>query len=244
MADQTAAAAPAAPPRKGFPSRLVGVFVSPGETFEEIARRPTVLAPMLLLAVGFGVVSYLIAPIQGKEAAEFTAKSSFFERIPEAQREEILEAQRNPSPARRAISAVGGPAAVIVIVLFFSLLLWGLGHLLGGEPTFKGVLSIELFASMVSVLANFLVKLPFILSRQTFSGVTFSPAAFLADAPVTSTAFRLLALLDLFALWGVIVGGIGFARVSRLSTSTGIAVQAVLYGIAGAVTFAVQSFFM
>jgi hypothetical protein len=39
----------------GF-GRLIGVLVSPGKTFESIARRPTWLVPLLVLvAVGAGV---------------------------------------------------------------------------------------------------------------------------------------------------------------------------------------------
>ena len=40
------APAAAAPPRPlGFVSRAIGVFISPSATFEDVARKPTVIAP-------------------------------------------------------------------------------------------------------------------------------------------------------------------------------------------------------
>jgi len=164
--------------RKGFAARVIGVFMSPGETFEDIARRPTILAPLLFLFVVQAVFTYLILPAQGQDAALFTENSSFFQRLPEEQRAEIMEQQRNPSPTRRMVSAVAGPIVIFVFFVIFALVFWGVGNLLGGEPTFKKVLSMLLFAGMIGLVAGSLIKLPLIISKNTLAGVTFSPAMF------------------------------------------------------------------
>ena len=38
-------------PSKSFVERFIGVFISPGETFADIARKPDFIAPMILLTV-------------------------------------------------------------------------------------------------------------------------------------------------------------------------------------------------
>ena len=88
MSESVEVAQASSPPqaRKGFAARVMGVFMSPGETFEDIARRPTILAPLLLLFVVQATVTYLIVPAQGQDAALFTENSSFFQRLPEEQR--------------------------------------------------------------------------------------------------------------------------------------------------------------
>ena len=36
-------------PALSFPERLIGVFISPGETFEDVARKPGFIAPLVLI---------------------------------------------------------------------------------------------------------------------------------------------------------------------------------------------------
>ena len=242
--DVVSSGAPQQQAQKGFVARLLGVFFSPAETFEDIARKPTIWAPLLLLAVVQGAFLYTTAQAQGQDTAAITENSSFLQRLPEEQRAEIVEQQRNPSPARRLISAVVGPVFVIVIMLFFTLLYWGAGNLLGGQPTFKKVFSMVLFASMIALVVGQLVKLPLILAKNTVAGVTFSPAMLMPDLEVTSTQFRLWSFFDLFALWGTVVTGIGLAKVSGFSTVKGVVTAFVFYAAFAGIGFALGSLFL
>ena len=49
-----AVVSPAEPevPAQSFPERLMGVFISPGETFEDVARKPGFWAPLIALVLG------------------------------------------------------------------------------------------------------------------------------------------------------------------------------------------------
>jgi hypothetical protein len=230
--------------QKGFVARVLGVFFSPAETFEDIARKPTIWAPLLLLVVVQGFFLYAVAPAQGQDAAAFTERSSFLQRLPEEQRAAIIEQQRNPSPTRRLISAATGPLVVVLFMVIAALIFWGAGNLLGGQPTFKKTLSMVLFASMITLVLGQLVKLPLILTKNTVAGVTFSPAMLMPDLEVTSTQFRLWSLFDLFALWGTVVTGIGLAKVSAISTAKGVVTSFVLYAVIAGVGFAIGSLFL
>jgi hypothetical protein len=215
--------------QKGFLGRVVGVFFSPSETFEDVRRRPTILLPMIVLFVLMAVIFYVIFPAQVADNAVRVEKNPAFQSLSEEQREQQV-AFMTGGIARMA-SAVGGPAAILVFTLFFALLYWGLGHLLGGEPTYKAVLSMLLFIGMLNPVAHFAVKAPLMLAKKTMIGVTFGPAMFLPDLEITSMTFTALALLDLFNIWGVVVTGIGIARVARISTALGMTLSILLFAV-------------
>ena len=229
--------------RKGFAARVMGVFLSPGETFEDIARRPTILAPLLLLFVVQATVTYLVTPAQGQDAALFTENSSLLQRLSEEQRAQIIEDQRNPSSTTRMVTAVAAPVVILVFMLIFALLYWGVGNLLGGQPTFKKVLSMLLFASMIGLVAGSLIKLPLVLSKNTLAGVTFGPAMFMPDLAITSARYRLFAIFDLFALWGVVVTGIGFAKVAKISTAAAMTTSIIFFAIISALGYVIAGLF-
>lgn len=215
--------------KKSFVARVIGVFMSPSETFEDIARKPTILAPLLLIFLVQGAVTYIQAPAAGEDAATFTESSSFLQRLPVEQREQIIEQQLNPSTGRRVGSAVAAPVVVFVLLVISTLIFWGIGNLLGGEPTFKKTLSMLLFAGLIGIVAGQLLKLPLIISKNSVAGVTFSPALLMPDLAFTSSKYRLLAIFDLFALWGTVVIGIGFAKISKISTAAGMVTSFVFF---------------
>ena len=230
----------------GFVQRVIGVFTAPGKTFEDVANKPTVLMPLLLVMLFAGANAYIIAPISGKDQADLMSRSAFFERmIPDKEtREQQLEEMRNPTTITRVLAIVQSAVGTLVFLVIFALVYWGLGNLLGGEPTFKKMLSMLAFAGMISVVAAHLVRLPLIIAKDTVFGVSLSPVVFFPDAPVTSPTFRLLSALSVFAIWSVVVTGIGFARVSNTSTRSGIVTVSISYLVLVAVGYFVSGFFL
>jgi hypothetical protein len=244
MSSPPAPAAAATPRPLGFVSRAIGVFISPAATFEDIARKPTVIAPLVVVLGVVGLCAYFIAPIQGPEIAEMMANSPLMQHVPEAQRAEIVAKIEHPTTFDRIKGSVQAAVVIGAAIAFFSLLLWGSGHLCGGEPTYKGVVSVLAFASLISHATGFLVKLPLMIAKNTVFGVTMSPAIFIPDADWRSTSYLFLAMFfDLFAVWGALVGGIGFSKVARLSTPLGVAVVGVFYLLRCGALFGWTKFF-
>ena len=52
MGDVIVKPADADTPAQSFPERLMGVFISPAETFADVARKPDFLAPLILGVLG------------------------------------------------------------------------------------------------------------------------------------------------------------------------------------------------
>ena len=53
---------PAEPPAKNTFQRIAGVLFAPAETFKDIARKPDILVPLLILIVIGFIVTALIVP--------------------------------------------------------------------------------------------------------------------------------------------------------------------------------------
>ena len=220
------------PAPKAFLARIIGVFFSPGETFEDIRRKPTILMPMVLMVVMFAMISYFLLPAQFADQIERTATSSRFQNLSSEQQEQQMAMFEDPPGWLIAISVAGGPIAIVVFMCVFALLYWGAGHLLGGEPTYKGTLSMVLFISFVNPIAHMLVKLPLIMSKGTVLGVTFGPAMFMPELETTSRLYLSLAALDLFNIWSTVLTGIGLAKIGRISTAMGMIIAIVFFAIA------------
>ena len=245
MSSPPAPPAAAAPAVQGFFSRALGVFFSPAATFEDVARKPTVIAPLLVVLGVVAGSAYLLAPVQGPEVAEMMQASPLMQRVPEAQRAEIVDKVAHPTTTDRIKGSVQAAGVTGVAIAFFALPLWGSGHLCGGEPTYKGAVSVLAFASLVSHAAGFLVRTPLMIAKGTVFGVTLSPAIFIPDADWRSTSYLFLALFfDVFAVWGAIVGGIGFAKVARLSAPLGMSVVGFFYLLRCGALFAWTKFFI
>ncbi len=219
--------------RKNFLARVVGVFVSPGETFEDIARKPTIIMPLLLVMAVIALSAYMTFPHAIADNPK-QLNTPQFQALSEDQQEQQLN-------LFRLIGTFAGPVIVVVFTLLFALLYWGVGNLAGGQPTFKGMWSVILFGGMISIVANSLIKLPLILQKETVAGVTFSPAALFGDLEFTDLKYRILFQLDLFNLWAMIVVGIGIAKVARISTAAGITISAIFFVLGAAIAVALQS---
>src|SRR5262245_29370395 len=216
--------------RKGFLARAIGMFTAPGEAFEDIARRPTVLAPLLVVLATAGIFGYAAAPSASRGMAEVMGRSKLFQRMPEERREEVLAQMRETTALGQLRGGVGAVVTGGIAISFLGLLLWGAGHLLGGEPTYKGEVSVLSFASLVSHAAGNAVRLPLMIAKDTVFGVTLSPAIALPNADWHSTSYLATAIyLDLFYLWGAVLGTIGLAKVAKISPAAAGGAVAVLY---------------
>ena len=139
--------------RKGFLARVIGVVMSPGETFTDIGRKPTILAPLLLLMLIQGIVTFVVAPAQGADQATFMEDSEFIQRtvaanLSDEQWAERMELTRNPPTATKAIGAVFAPIAVAIIMMIFAI---PVGKFVNNHPT------IQMLALSFLILIGFML---------------------------------------------------------------------------------------
>jgi hypothetical protein len=205
-------------PAMSFPARFLGVFISPGETFQDIARRPDFVAPLITVVVaGLVVLETMLAKIG-------------MERMIRQSLEQSGQAARmSADQLEQAVRGGGTLATVIshVAVLIFgpaALLIWaglGLGILIlifGAQAKFKAVFSATCYANLVGVLGA-LMAVALILFGDTEHFNVRNPipsnVGFFLNPLETSKAwYSLASSADILWIWTMVLMAMGWSRVA------------------------------
>jgi len=224
MATTTVAPAPEAQPSLSATGRVFGVFFSPKPTFEDIVRKPSWAAPVILLTLLSVVVC--IALNQRMNWQDYIAQQ--VEKSPRAaQMSAEQKAQQASVGAKYApvVTYVFGVPAPFVFILILSLVMWGAYSLLGGISTnFSTSLSIVAHSSLVSGVSSILFLLILYLKPAgTFdleNPVAANAAAFLPEDS-EKWLVTLCKQFDIFTFWILILIGIGFAAINSRKMKAG-----------------------
>ncbi len=216
-AGSTPPAPPAEPPAKNTFQRIAGVLFAPAETFRDIARRPDILMPLIVLAIIGFVVAALMAPRIDFEAAF---------------RDQMAAQNRNMSDADmdRAAKMTGavtkimwytGPVWGILIWVIIAGVLLLAHRLFGGEGNFKQAFSTVLYSWIPMTISSIVTGIVTVargeVDMMSMQTLVKSNPAFLVDMKEQPVLFAALTSLDIFTIWTIILLIIGFATLSRLS---------------------------
>jgi hypothetical protein len=212
----TADAASSGP--KSLAARIVGVLVSPRDTYADVALRPRwfgVLAVIVL--IGATGVFALMSTDVGKTAAmdqQVRMMESFGMKLTDAQYAR-LEQGMSRAPYTGAIGqAVTLPLAAAIIA---GILLGIFTALLGGDAKFKQVFAVVCHSGVVISLAQ-IFGLPLAYARESLSSAT-NLAVFLPFLDESSFAARFLGTIDLFQIWWIVSLSIGLGVLYRKRTA-------------------------
>ena len=204
-------------PTKSFVERFIGVFISPGETFADIARKPDFIAPMILLTVmTIAVTETMLARIGMERIVRASMEQS--SRASSMTPEQIDQAISNGAKIGAIIAHVSAFIGVpIFLVIIAALGLLFVNAIFGGQMNFGASLSVASYANMPSVLGGIMaIALIFFGDPEHFnprSPVPSNLGFFLS--PDTSKPLMVLASsLDIFTIWFMILLGIGFSAAS------------------------------
>lgn len=206
--------APEAQPAIGPFGRIIGVFFSPTPTFEDIAKKPSWVVPMVLLTL-FSIAA-TVAFNQRVNWREFMAQQ--IEKSPRAanmsteQKQQQIEGGAKITPIITYVFGVCGPA---LLALLITLVMWGAYNLLGGANTNFGTsFAITTHASMPGLLSSLLLILVLYLKPYGTIDVENPLATNVGALLPEDSAKWLLALgksVDIFTFWMLILVAIGFA---------------------------------
>ncbi|HET9180471.1 MAG TPA: YIP1 family protein [Terriglobia bacterium] len=226
MADLTSStAALGGTPARSFPSRLLGVFIEPGETFEDIARKPDWLSPLVVLVlVSFATVETMLLKIGASQIAlQSIQQSGRAANMDPAQLSQM--AQRSAGVLRVAM-----PAGALVGVPIFLLIVAGFGLLalngfFGQHAKFKDVFSVTCFANLPAILGG-LMAIAVVLFGDADAFNVKNPApdnlGFFMN-PLTSShaVYALATSLNFIIFWFMVLLAIGLSRVGRKEVKAG-----------------------
>ncbi|MCC7009343.1 MAG: YIP1 family protein [Acidobacteria bacterium] len=226
-------------------ARAIGVVTAPAATFAEVVRSPRPAGILLLVSLVVGLLTAL---------PQFTERGQ--QHLLEMQRQQITRMGIAISPemeetlARRAPylgyqTLVSVFVALPIVSVVIAAFCWALFNIvLGGTATFKQVLGIVTHSQVIRAL-GVVAAAPIIWMQglQNMAG----PFNLGALAPMLDPASRLagmLAGLDFFTLWQIVVIGIGLGVLYR-RRALGISVGLLLIYVAvvAAVTAAFSAVF-
>ncbi len=221
-------------PRKSAAERLLGVFISPGATFADIARQPDYLFPLAALVISsVAVTEALLAKIGIeriiRQALEMTGRARSMSP------EQIQQVVERGATFQSVFSRLGGWVEKPLVVLVVA----GLGMLIltfvfGEEVKFKAVFSVTCYAYLPSILRS-LMALAVILfgDPDHFSLRNPAPSSvgfFLNPLEISKPVLALSSALDLFTVWFLILVAIGLSEATG-SKVTALSISLIYFGL-------------
>ena len=227
-------------------ARLGSMFLSPGRTFGEIARRPTIAVVLVAMALAGALAATAVSRASDLDAmVQYTWQQqtenmpgSFSRNMSEADRARALDATRTGLRLTRNLApVVGGLGGALAPVVASAVLLLVFG-IFGSPGSYRGILSTVAHAwwpaaAASSALTTVVVWLSHPMAPERAGA---PPPADLGAPlpPPPGAAAPLAGRVDLFLAWELALLGIGLAMTLGISRRRSFAVAVGLWALASA----------
>ena len=228
---------PQEPARLGLLQRLVGIVFSPGETFEDVNRKPTWLAPLLIIFISTlafsAFVEYRIRPdwdalftrMVEKRLGKPMKDLKPEEAEPINRQIEVQKkfAKTDLATASGVMIALAKIAIFCVIYFIIPTGIFVLGLMfMQAQTTFKKILSVVLWSGVATSLISYLVTVVAIMIRDPESlrdfdaraGIIPSNLAAVLPEGSSSIVSSIAGSIDIFTIWFLILVSIGFSYIA------------------------------
>jgi hypothetical protein len=207
-------------PPKSFFERLVGVFLSPGATFADIARKPDLIVPLIVsILATMAVIETMLARIGAerivRQSLEQSGRASNMS--PEQLQQALEQGAKVTSIFMHLTGLLAAPIGLLVVA--------GLGLLImnaifGSRLKFKTAFCVTCYANLVTVLGAVIAVVMVLLSDpdqfNPQNPAPTNPGFFFNPRETSKPLLSLLGSLDIFTIWLLVLLGIGFSEaVSR-----------------------------
>ncbi|HEV7643610.1 MAG TPA: YIP1 family protein [Pyrinomonadaceae bacterium] len=239
-------------PQMSEVATLANIFIEPGNTFRAMRAKPKfLLALIIMIVVSLGFWFAIDQKIGvGEVFIDQMKKSPQYEQMDGPTREKAAGFYRGPlfKGFFFGIIVIGS----IFVVFIGGLIYWLLANAMGGSARYLQGVSVWVYSSyapaLVAVIANILVLLlkskDDIDSSFMQSGglVRANPTA-LIDTTHSPVLNAILAPIDLFGIFALILGVIGLRTMMKISNSSawsialGLKLLGIIIGIASALIF-------
>jgi hypothetical protein len=215
---------PGAPPpdtkKKNVFERIAGVLFAPAETFQDIARRPDILGPLLIILLIGYASTFLVMPKLDMSSVTAQQIEQMRKQNPNMGDEQVAQMERMTAASAKVFGWLGPVFGVAWYAILAGILLLAF-RLFGGEGTYKQAFSTTLYAWIPLVLFGVIVCVV-VVARGTFDPMTAatlvkSNPAFLVDMKEQPILFSLLSNFDVFTIWTIFLLIIGFSTLSKTS---------------------------
>jgi len=226
----TSAASTVAPAPAGLLTRFVGIITSPKATYEGVVAHPRWFGMLLLTTLIVMVCS--AGPMfteWGRQAAldqQVQVMESFGANVTDEMYAN-LERRMSIAPYTTGGGILFG--TVVMLLLVSGVLYAIFNAAMGGNATFKQLVTVVVHAGVISALAQ-LFAAPLNYARGSMSSAT-NLAVLLPMLDENSFVAQFLGMIDLFMIWYVLVLAIGLAVLYRRRTQPIAISLFALYGV-------------
>jgi hypothetical protein len=203
-------------PAQSFPERLLGVFISPKETFADVARKPGFVAPLITLMItAVAVTEVMLWKIGAERIVRMSIEQSG--QASSLSPDQLEERVRLGAKITGIFMHIGG---VVGVPIYF-LIIAGLGILivnviLGAQVKFGTVFSLVCYASLVSLLSSLMTLAMMLFGDPEHFNVQnpipSNPGFFLNATEVSKPLYAFASSIDIFPIWIMILLGISLSE--------------------------------
>ncbi len=212
-------------------SRITGVFFDPKKAFEDIAKRPTWIVPVVLLMIAVLAVSITMSQRVGWEriVRHGMETSSRAQQMTPEQREQAVTVGVK-------IASIMGYAGIIfvpvVYVIIAGVLLGVASGIFSAGLRFKQVFAVVCYSSLTGLISSILTIVVLFLKNpdefNTQNPLAFNPGAFMDPNSGSKFLYSLATSLDLFSFWTILLIAIGLKAAAGKKLTFGGALFAVV----------------
>jgi hypothetical protein len=222
--------------------RIVNVFASPLEAFAGIStaksRTMLWLIPLIVTCImGIGVTYITLSNPTFREQVLSIQRTAMQENVQkgkmtQAQADRTIEGIEGMNPT--IFLVFGIVSAIVMICIFFfvgALLAFLVGKwALHSAEAYGVYLTAMGLASWIGILGSIITVILMMVFNTMYA--TPSPAlAIISSFDPMNTTHRLLSSLNLFTIWEAVVFGVGIGAIAKKSTTVGIIIGIVFFGV-------------
>jgi hypothetical protein len=243
-----------AQPRLSETARIVDTFIAPRKTFEDVRVNSSWWVPWLvttILSVLFGAIA-----AQKIDMLQFTRHQIEQSKMRQRQMEQLPPEQQERQIAigaavTKVFFYISPVVALIIGVVIAAALMAVFNFGFAAEVTFSQALAIVFYSFLPRAILALLLGISLLVASDPNSiDIAGNPMptnfGFFMDPQGNKFFYSLVSNLDLFALWTVVLLGLGFAAVSKnrkLTAGTAITTMFVIYGVVTLISAGVKSAF-
>jgi Yip1-like protein len=206
------------PPGVSETSRVWGVFFSPVRTFHDIARRPTWLVPVLVVAGAHLLSSLMVLPKFDWERTIVEGMEQSGQKVPEGKMDTIVHV----SKAMGWIAGLAGSFLYPVAVsLVCALVYFAIIRVFRGRISYRGAFSICCFALLPAAIPPLIVAAASIrwtsVVASDLQHVVPSTLGYFLPRDAGPALSALGQRIDLFSFWSLALAVVGLSSVSSWS---------------------------
>lgn len=226
-------------PTISFSDIIINVFSSPAEAFEGIRTSPTrasvwLIPLIVLLLLSAASIWTIFSNSTLREQALQAQKERIQEQartgqMPQEQADRALEQMEGGGGMMAAIGIVFGTLTLAIVFFVTALVFWLVGKFaLKAEGGYGKYLELWGASQWIGALGGIITLLMIIAMNSLYASPS-GALAVLQNFSRHDTTHRLLASLNIFSIWQMVVVGIGLAKFAGKPSGTGIGVALGLW---------------